>query len=102
MRSLLALALWILAGITLAEGTPGHVLGDPSTERRGFRSYVVLPLASAVAEFGLLLRSGSHDAALWDGLSRRIARLQVPSHLSSDVDGFRELVAIASGLERIR
>src|SRR5438477_10463837 len=39
MRSLLALALWILAGITLAEGTPGHVLGDPSTERRGFRSY---------------------------------------------------------------
>jgi hypothetical protein len=39
MRSLLALALWILAGITLAEGTPGQILGDPATERRGFRSY---------------------------------------------------------------
>ena len=61
-----------------------------------------LPLASAAAEFGLLLRSGSTDAAQWDALVRRVEGLQVPGALSSDKDAFKELVAIAQGLARLR
>jgi hypothetical protein len=61
-----------------------------------------LPLASAVAEFGLLLRDGSTDAEQWDALVRRVERLEVPASLSSDKDAFKELVAIARGLARLR
>ena len=58
-----------------------------------------LPLASAVAEFGLLLQAGSTDAERWDPLGKRVERLQVLKALSStDKDAFKELVAIASGL----
>ena len=61
-----------------------------------------LPLASAVAEFGLLLRSGTRDAARWDALAQRVTTLQVPAALAADKDGFAELVAIARGLVRLR
>ena len=61
-----------------------------------------LPLASALAEFGLLLRSGSKDAAQWDALGRRVERLAVPAPLSSDKNAFSELVSIAKGLVRLR
>jgi len=61
-----------------------------------------LPLASAVAEFGLLLRDGSTDAARWDALVQRTDRLVVPAPLTADKDAFKELVAIARGLVRLR
>jgi Ca-activated chloride channel family protein len=61
-----------------------------------------LPLASAVAEFGLLLRDGSTNAARWDALARRVENLQVPAPLNSDKEAFKELVAIARGLVRLR
>jgi len=61
-----------------------------------------LPLASAVAEFGLILRDDPRDLERWAALSRRLDRLAVPSSLAADVDGLRELVATASGLARIR
>jgi Ca-activated chloride channel family protein len=61
-----------------------------------------LPLASAVAEFGLLLRAGSTDAERWDALGQRVERLEVPTSLSSAKDAFKELVAIARGLVRLR
>jgi Ca-activated chloride channel family protein len=61
-----------------------------------------LPLASAVAEFGLLLRDRPRDTARWDALAGRVDRLEVPLALSSDRDGFKELVAIARGLSRLR
>jgi Ca-activated chloride channel family protein len=61
-----------------------------------------LPLASAAAEFGLLLRAGSTDARQWDALGQLIARLEVPAPLNSDKEAFKELVAIASGLARLR
>jgi len=57
-----------------------------------------LPLASAVAELGLLLRSGSGHAARWDALAERVGRLQAPASQSAEVAGFAELVAIARGL----
>jgi Ca-activated chloride channel family protein len=61
-----------------------------------------LPLASAVAEFGLLLRDGSRDAAQWDALVQRVERLEVPASLNSDKDAFKELVEMARGLVRLR
>jgi Ca-activated chloride channel family protein len=61
-----------------------------------------LPLASAIAEFGLLLRGSSRDAARWDALTARLDRIAVPASLRSDVDSLRELVAIARGLMRLR
>ena len=61
-----------------------------------------LPLASAVAEFGMLLRTGSRDAARWDALGRRAAKIDAPAPLTSEVSAFKELVAIASGLARLR
>jgi Ca-activated chloride channel family protein len=59
---------------------------------------VHLPLASAVAEFGLLLRDQPHNRARWDALERRVARLPATSAAVGDVEGFKELVAIAKSL----
>ena len=56
-----------------------------------------LPLASAVAEFGLLLRAGNGTAARWNALAARVNRLQ-PANPSLEVAGFVELVEIAKGL----
>ena len=61
-----------------------------------------LPMAAAVAEFGLLLRDGPFPVARWDSLLRHIDALQVPSNLPSDRDSFRELAATAAGLARLR
>jgi Ca-activated chloride channel family protein len=61
-----------------------------------------LPLAAAVAEFGLILRDAPRNIARWDGLERRAARLTAPASLAADLDSFRELVATARGLARIR
>jgi len=61
-----------------------------------------LPLASAIAEFGLLLRDGPHDVERWDELARRVATLDVPASMGADRNGFRELVEIARGLARLR
>jgi Ca-activated chloride channel family protein len=61
-----------------------------------------LPLASAIAEFGLLLQTGSRDAVAWDELGRRLGRIPAPAGMNADVDGLRELVAIAAGLSRLR
>jgi Ca-activated chloride channel family protein len=59
-----------------------------------------LPLAAAVAEFGLLLRDSRHARARWDALATRVASVPVPDALASDKDGFAELVAVARGLQR--
>jgi Ca-activated chloride channel family protein len=50
-----------------------------------------LPLAAAVAEFGLLLRDDPRNIDRWTALSRRLDRLSVPAGLASDVDGLRNL-----------
>jgi Ca-activated chloride channel family protein len=61
-----------------------------------------LPLASAVAEYGLLLRDRPADERRWDALLRRVERLPAAGPRASDVDGFKELVAIGKGLSRLR
>ena len=62
-----------------------------------------LPVAAAIAEFGLLLQSGSRHDARWDALAERVARMEMPAAMSGDRgDSFKELVAIARGLARMR
>jgi len=61
-----------------------------------------LPLASALAEYGLLLRDAPRNETRWDALSRRVDRLAVPASQANDLEGFKELVAIGKGLSRIR
>jgi Ca-activated chloride channel family protein len=61
-----------------------------------------LPLATAVAEFGQILRDAPRNIERWDALERRAARLTAPASLAADLDGFRELVATARGLARLR
>jgi len=60
-----------------------------------------LPLASSVAEFALLLREHSNDAARWTSLERRISRLVVPPSLANEVRELAELVATSRGLARL-
>jgi Ca-activated chloride channel family protein len=61
-----------------------------------------LPFASAVAEFGMLLRDGRGRDDRWAALSRRISRLTPPAALAAEVHEFAELVELASGLARHR
>jgi len=61
-----------------------------------------LPFASAVAEFGLLLRDSVGDAERWTALSRRLAAAPVSESLASDKAAFVELVDTATGLARLQ
>lgn len=61
-----------------------------------------LPIASAIAEFGLLLRDQRGNITRWDALSARVSELSAPRGLATDIDGFAELVEIARGLARQR
>jgi Ca-activated chloride channel family protein len=61
-----------------------------------------LPLAAAVAEFGLLLRDDARHVERWEALSRRVAALEVPRTLTVEKAAFAELVEIAKGLSRTR
>jgi len=61
-----------------------------------------LPLASAIAEFGVILRDDARNGERWRALERRVSTLVVPAALTADFNGFRELVATAQGLSRIR
>jgi Ca-activated chloride channel family protein len=60
-----------------------------------------LQLAAAVADFGLLLQSGSRDRERWDALDRRVTQMEMPASFAADRgESFRDLVAIARGLIR--
>ena len=61
-----------------------------------------LALASAVAEFGLILRDAPHDLARWDALAARVTRLRGRESQTADINGFRELVETARSLARLR
>jgi Ca-activated chloride channel family protein len=61
-----------------------------------------LPLAAAVAEYGLLLRDAPHNRARWEALAQRLGRVAVPASLRQDVDGLKELVATGASLARMR
>ena len=61
-----------------------------------------LPFAAAVAEFAILLRDAPRSTEQWDALVRRVNSLEAPSIPPADRDGFRELVAMAAALARLR
>ena len=61
-----------------------------------------LPFASAVADFGLLLRDERHDARRWQELVRRVNALTVAPSLTADKSGFAELVETARALAGLR
>jgi Ca-activated chloride channel family protein len=60
-----------------------------------------LPFASAVAEFGLLLRDFPRDTERWDALSRRLASMPAPEGVSDDKRGFEEMVSLARAMAGI-
>jgi Ca-activated chloride channel family protein len=61
-----------------------------------------IAFASAVAEFGMLLRYGVRNDGAWDALSRRVQAIDVPRALIADKTGFEELVEIARSLSARR
>jgi len=61
-----------------------------------------LALASALADFGLLLRDDRRDVARWDALVRRVNAIVVPPSLAADKDGFAELVTTARAMVGLR
>jgi Ca-activated chloride channel family protein len=80
------------------EGERSDLITMPVRSGRAVRH---LPFAAAVAEFGLLLRSGDYDEARWDRLVRRAEQVEPPPSVSAaSGESFRELVAIARGLSR--
>jgi hypothetical protein len=91
--------LTVKARYKLPEGDRSDLLSVPvkSTGRAQH-----LPFASAVAEFGLLLRDSPNNSQRWAALERRVGQLSVPAAQASDKEGFSELVSIAAGLARIR
>jgi Ca-activated chloride channel family protein len=90
--------LTVKARYKAPEGDRSDLMTLPVRSSRAVRH---LPFAAAVAEFGLLLRAGSHDAERWDALARRADRIDPPPSVSaSSGESFRELVAIARSLAR--
>jgi Ca-activated chloride channel family protein len=61
-----------------------------------------LALAGALADFGLLLRSGPGNAERWSALTERVTRLQAPASQTVELAQFVELVAIGKGLSAKR
>ena len=90
--------LTVKARYKAPEGDRSDLITMPVRSGRSLRH---LPFAAAVAEFGLLLRSGNHDEARWDRLVRRAEQVEPPPSVSAaSGESFRELVAIARGLSR--
>jgi Ca-activated chloride channel family protein len=82
----------------LPDGDESRLLTVPV--RTGGHRIEHLPLAAAVAEFGMLLRDGRGRDDRWSDLSRRLSRLNVSSALTADVHELAELVELARGLAR--
>ena len=81
----------------LPEGQDSRLIEQPV--RSGSR-VDHLPLATAVAEFGLLLRDGPRHDERWEALSRRVSRLNPPAALAADVHELAELIELARALAR--
>lgn len=81
------------------EGEVSALIEKPVRPGGGARH---LPFATAVAEFGLLLRDGIGGTDRWDALSRRLTAAPVSNGLASDKAAFVELVDTARGLARLK
>ena len=60
-----------------------------------------LPFASAVAEFGMLLRDTKAAPERWTSLGQRLRSLPVVVEDAADRQGFVEMVELAAGLRKI-
>ncbi|MEZ5317707.1 MAG: von Willebrand factor type A domain-containing protein [Vicinamibacterales bacterium] len=61
-----------------------------------------LPFASAVAEFGMLLRDPESSSARWDAFVTRVRALATPADVAAERQGFAEMVELAAGLRKLR
>ena len=61
-----------------------------------------LSFASAVAEFGLLLRDSDTEVTRWNGLVSRAQQLASAADPSGERAGFARMVELAAGLRRIK
>jgi Ca-activated chloride channel family protein len=61
-----------------------------------------LPFASAVAEFGLLLRDQPRDVERWDVLTQRLRAMAAPNGLADEKRGLEQMVELARSLSRLR
>jgi Ca-activated chloride channel family protein len=61
-----------------------------------------LPLAAAVAQFGLLLRDDARNERRWAELVRTLESVRVPARLAAGKAELVDLVGIAAGLGRMR
>jgi Ca-activated chloride channel family protein len=92
--------LTVKARYKAPEGERSDLITMPVRSGRAVRH---LPFASAVAEFGLLLRAANYDDARWDRLLRRAEQAEPPASVSAaSGESFRELVSIARSLSRRR
>ena len=89
--------LTVKARYKLPDGDDSRLVTQPV---RGGGRVEHLPLASAVAEFGMLLRDGRGRNDRWTDLARRVSRLQVPPALTADVHELAELIELARGMAR--
>jgi hypothetical protein len=65
---------------------------------RGNGRQAFLPFASAVAEYGLLLRDRGADVTRWRALASRVNALAAPASLAPDKQEFADLVDLARRL----
>ena len=79
---------------------PGAEASDVITQPVKPGPVKYLSVASAVAEFGLVLRDTPRNLERWQAVLDHADRLIVPTELLADMDGFKELVATAAELAR--
>jgi Ca-activated chloride channel family protein len=82
----------------LPERETSELISQPV--RAGGRARV-LPMAAAVAEFGLILRDEPRNTSRWNALLRRLDNVDGPSAWT-ERSSFREMVEIAAGIGRLR
>jgi Ca-activated chloride channel family protein len=69
---------------------------------RGTERATHLAFAAAVAEFGTLLKDDKPRTEQWAALVQRTNTLKSPLKSAADMESFNELVALASGLKKLR
>ena len=82
------------------EGEQSRLIQQAVTPTATQRRPSYLPLVSAVAEFGLLLRDSHPRTERWTALAQRLDDIRVPDALRADRDQLVELVALAKALRR--
>jgi Ca-activated chloride channel family protein len=80
------------------EGNRSRLISVPV--RAAATRQVHLPFASAVAEFGMLLRESRPELERWEALMRRFERMNVSGARAADREAVSELVALAASMKK--